>query len=107
MMDKYYHILYIVVLLGLGVGLLLALIRSMIGPRVADRIIGVNLIGTLGALCIVLLSLLLDEAFIIDVALIYCLVSFLAVIVLARIYISTEPAKRRLEEAEKQEESHE
>lgn len=106
-MDRYYHILYTVVLLGLGVGLLLALIRSICGPRVADRIIGVNLIGTLGALCIVLLALLLGEGFIIDVALIYCLVSFLAVIVLARIYISTETAKQRLQEAEKQEEGHE
>lgn len=106
-MDRYYHILYTVVLLGLGVGLLLALIRSIRGPRVADRIIGVNLIGTLGALCIVLLALLLGEGFIIDVALIYCLVSFLAVIVLARIYISTEAAKQRLQEAEKQEEGHE
>ena len=105
-MEKYYHILYLVVLLGLGLGLLLGLIRTIRGPRVADRIIGVNIIGTLGSLVIVMLALLLGEGFIMDISLIYCLISFLSVIVLARIYISTGATEKCISETTAQEEQH-
>ena len=98
-MELYYRILYLTVLLLLAVGLLLSLIRTIRGPRVADRIVGVNIIGTLGALLIVVLTLLLDESYVMDVALIYCLISFLAVVVLARIYISVGATKKRTEQA--------
>ena len=108
-MEKYYMFLYIFVLVCLGVGLILSLVRVLRGPRVADRIIGINIIGTLGAMIVAVLGVVLEERFIVDVSLLYSLMSFLAVVVLARNFISAAASKERREEAEKllEEDRHE
>ena len=108
-MEQYYKILFIFVLCCLGVGMILALVRVLRGPRVADRIIGINIIGTLGAMIIAVLGVVLEERFIVDVSLLYSLMSFLAVVVLARNFISAAASKERREEAEKllEEDRHE
>ena len=100
-MEQYYKFLYVFVLCCLGIGMILALVRVLRGPRVADRIIGINIIGTLGAMIIAVLALLLKESYIIDVSLLYSLMSFLAVVVLARNYISAGASKQRRAEAER------
>ncbi len=74
-------------LLALAVLTLLCLIRAILGPRLADRIMAVNMIGTMTIAMIALLSVLLGESSILDVALIYSVISFVAVIVLTKIYI--------------------
>ena len=75
-------------LLLLSVGIFFALVRAIRGPRVADRILGVNMIGTMTTACIAILSVLLGQSWLLDVALIYCLISFLAVVVLVRSHIA-------------------
>ena len=62
------------------------LIRSVKGPRVTDRIVAVNSIGTMTIVIIALFSVLLNEAYLLDVCLIYAMISFTAVIVLTKIY---------------------
>ena len=47
-----------------------SLIRSVIGPRIADRIIAVNMTGTLIIMIIAVLSVYLDESYLVDVCLI-------------------------------------
>ena len=73
----------------------LVFIRAIRGPRIADRIMAVNMIGTLAIAIILLLSVYLDEPAIIDIALIYALASFVAVIVLSKIYIGIYREKSR------------
>lgn len=64
------------------------LFRGLLGPRFTDRIISVNLIGTKTIILICVLSVLIGEHYLVDVALIYSLISFLAVVVLVNIYIT-------------------
>lgn len=86
-MSEAYEILYTATLAILGVLLFPCLIRSIRGPRIADRIVGINMIGTIVILMISVLALMLHEGYLIDIAIIYALLSFLAVVVLVKIYI--------------------
>ena len=66
--------------------LLLCLIRAVIGPRIADRLVAVNMITTMVTVIIATLGILKGEGYLIDICLIYAMISFLAVVVLSRIY---------------------
>lgn len=82
-MENAYRILYLVILFALGAGILLSLIRAIRGPRTADRVMGINMIGTQTLLAIAVLALYLKESWLLDVSLLYGMISFLAVAVLA------------------------
>ena len=87
MSDAYSH-LYTGVLLFLALCLFFALLRAMRGPRIADRIMGVNMIGSLVICAIAVLSARPGESYLLDVGLVYGMMSFLAVVVLSKIYIT-------------------
>ena len=70
----------------LAVMLVLCLIRAVIGPRIADRLVAVNMMGTMVMVSIALLAVVKDQGYLVDICLIYALISFLAVVVLTRIY---------------------
>lgn len=76
------------VLFFLALGLFFALIRAMRGPRTADRILGINMAGSLTTAMIAVLAVLLEQSWLLDVCLIYCMISFLGVIVLAKVRIA-------------------
>lgn len=61
------------------------LVRAIKGPRVSDRVVALNMIGTLVVMMICILSYLLEEAFLIDVAILYALLNMLVVVVLTRV----------------------
>ncbi|MGE4484035.1 MAG: monovalent cation/H+ antiporter complex subunit F [Oscillospiraceae bacterium] len=85
--DRAYEILFVVTLLIFGVLMAFSLVRAIKGPRVADRIMGINLISTMIVIAIAILSVCLGQGYLLDVSLIYAMISFLAVVVLARVYI--------------------
>jgi len=87
-LAKAYDILYLVTLILLGIGIIFALFRAIKGPRTADRIMGINLIGTMTILAIAILSKFLEQGYLTDICLIYCMISFLAVVILSKIYIT-------------------
>lgn len=70
----------------LAVMLVLCLIRAVIGPRIADRLIAVNMMGTMVMVIIALLAVIKEQSYLLDICLIYAMISFLAVVVLTRIY---------------------
>ena len=74
------------------------LVRAMIGPRVTDRVVALNMIGTLVVMMICILSYLLEEAFLIDVAILYALLNMLVVVILTRV------AERRHRELKEEQE---
>lgn len=82
-----YHYIYITVLIILAVMLFACLIRAIKGPRIADRLVAVNMMGTMIMVMIAILALLLDEGYLVDVCLVYAMISFLAVVVLSKVYI--------------------
>ena len=86
-LEMIYQKLYIGVLIILALMLFVCLIRAVKGPRVADRLMAVNMMGTIVMVMIAILALLLKEGFLVDICLIYAMVSFLAVNVLAKVYI--------------------
>ncbi len=75
-----------IVLIILAVMLLLCLIRAVIGPRIADRLVSINMMGTVIMCMIVILGVILEEGYLADIALIYAMISFLAVVVLTKVY---------------------
>jgi len=86
----------IVVVIILSLLLLLCLIRAIIGPKIADRIVSVNMMGTITIVIIAILTVLLDEGYLADICIIYAMISFLAVVVLTMIYMGIY--KRRKEQ---------
>ena len=101
MIENAYNILYITVLVFLAVCIFFALIRAIKGPKVADRIMGVNIVGSLAVCAIAILSVFFGEGYLLDVGLVYCMMSFLAVVVLCKIYITVDIKIRNKRERDK------
>ncbi|MCI8633519.1 MAG: sodium:proton antiporter [Lachnospiraceae bacterium] len=99
MIETAYQILYEVSLIALGIGIFMAMIRAIKGPRIADRVVAINMIGTMTMLSIAILALALDQSYLLDVCLIYVMISFLAVVVLCKIYITVYLDKKEKQEA--------
>ena len=83
----------------LSILLFLCLVRAIIGPKIADRIVSVNMMGTITIVIIAVLTVLLDEGYLADICIIYAMISFLAVVVLTMIYMGIY--NKRKEEGEK------
>lgn len=66
----------------------LCLYRVAKGPTLPDRISAINVIGTTTAVMLVIVSVLIGQPFIIDIALTYALLGFLVTIVASR-YLTT------------------
>lgn len=81
-----YSALFYGILSVLALMLLICLIRAVIGPRIADRLVAVNMMGTMVMVIISLLAVVKDQGYLMDICLIYAMISFLAVVVLTRIY---------------------
>jgi multicomponent Na+:H+ antiporter subunit F len=94
-MDTIYHYIYITVLIILAIMLFACLIRAIRGPRIADRLVSVNMMGTMVMVMIAVLALMLNEGYLVDVGLIYAMISFLAVVVLSKVYIGIYEENRK------------
>lgn len=97
-----YQYLFTAALIFLAILLVLCLIRAIIGPRVADRLVAVNMIGTMVMVIIAILTLMLQEGYLADICLIYAMISFLAVIVLTKVYMGVYLARKDHMETEAQ-----
>lgn len=75
-----------IILIVLAIMLGFCLLRAVIGPRIADRLVAVNMMGTMIMCIIVILGVLMNEGYLADIALIYAMISFLAVVVLTKVY---------------------
>ena len=82
-----YEVLLIAALVILAAFLMLSLVRAIIGPRVADRIVAINMMGTQTLAIIAILAVMKQEGDLVDICLIYAMTSFLAVIVLCKVYM--------------------
>lgn len=96
-LQEAYDIFFTAVLIVLAVMVVLCLIRAIIGPKIADRIISVNMMGTMVIVTIAILALMLGEGYLVDICIIYAMISFLAVIVLTKVYMGVYLEKHRKE----------
>jgi len=99
-LEKAYGIFLTIVLVILAILVILCLVRAIIGPRVADRIVSVNMMGTMVIVMIAVLALMLGEGYLADICLIYAMISFLAVIVLTKVYMGVYAESRKTEKQE-------
>jgi len=70
---------------GLLLNSLACLWRVLAGPSLADRILGVNVIATNTLLVLVLLSILREQSFWLDIAIVYGLLGFTLTLVASRL----------------------
>ena len=77
--------------------IILCLIRAIIGPRIADRIVATNMMGTIVMVIIAILAIMLGEGYLVDICIIYAMISFLAVIVLTKVYMGVYREKKEEE----------
>ena len=63
----------------------LALARALLGPTVYDRILAVNMIGTKTVLLIAVFAFLSGRTDILDIALVYALINFIAVVAVLKL----------------------
>ena len=66
--------------------MLLALFRALMGPSIYDRILAVNMFGTKTVLLIAVLAIFTGRSDIVDIALVYTLVNFIAIIAVLRFF---------------------
>lgn len=83
-LDMYYQILMLFGMLFLSVTIFFCLYRAIKGPRLTDRVVAVNMIGVKTILLIVMVAVYIGEGYLIDIAMVYALLSFLAVVIFAK-----------------------
>ena len=98
------------ILLGFALGVLtllalVCLIRCILGPRISDRVLAINLIGTLTVIMVAVTVLLLGEGYLADIALVYAMLSFLAVILLSKVYTGIYQERKHEEALHKEKEA--
>ena len=91
-----YSEIFHVILVVLAVLTIFCLIRAVQGPTIADRLVAVNMMGTIVMVMIAVLALLINEGYLVDICLIY------AVVVLTKVYTGVYiEYRKRLEEKKK------
>ena len=91
------NVIFMTALIILAAMLILCLLRAVRGPRVADRIVAVNMMGTMVMVMIAILALMLEEGYLVDICIIYAMISFLSVVVLTKVYMGVYRERKKKE----------
>jgi len=75
---------FAVAMVGVLVTILLALVRSFLGPTVFDRVLAANMVGTKTVLLIAVAGFLTGRPEWLDLAILYALMNFIGMIALLR-----------------------
>ena len=86
-LSQAYEYLFTGAIIILALLIFCCLIRAIKGPSVADRIVSINMIGTMTIMIITILAIKMKQGYLIDVAIIYAMISFLAVVVLTKVFM--------------------
>ena len=97
-MENLFEKAVVVALCIYGLFMVACLIRALRGPHMADRVIAINMTGTIVIGMIVLLSVVLEESFLIDMALLYAMLNFIATVLLCRSYVGVFRARKKRKE---------
>ena len=74
----------IIVFSLIGIGVLLALLRLIIGPSAFDRVVGLDTFNVIITGLIVFIAYFLKSSLYLDIAIVYAILSFLETIIFAR-----------------------
>ena len=73
-------------MIGLGVAIVMALVRVALGPTAFDRVLAVNSIGTLIILGIALHGFLMDRPEFIDISVLYAILNFIGTFAVLKLF---------------------
>lgn len=68
----------------LGAALLLGLLRMVLGPKAPDRVVAADTLSVITAISIVALAFVTQNPLYLDVALVYAVLAFVAIVAIAR-----------------------
>lgn len=91
---------YLAAVLLIFATMALALVRAFKGPTVYDRIVAANVFGTKTVLVVALIAVMSGNGDLVDVALVYALINFIAIIAVLKLVrcgdlaASSEPQAR-------------
>lgn len=89
MIDKLYEYLFVGLIICLSILIFLSIIKSIIGPKTADRVVAVNMISTMVIMILCTITVMYkDVGYLADVSILYVLISFVAIVVLANVFIN-------------------
>jgi len=77
------YIIYIALSM-MALGMIMSAIRFVKGPTAADRVVALDTLTTIGVSSLVLLAYVFQRFIYVDVALVYAVLGFIGVIVIAR-----------------------
>lgn len=96
-----YEWIFHIILIVLALMLMLCLVRAVLGPSIADRLVSVNMIGTIVMVMISILAVIKNEGYLVDICLIYAMISFVSVVGLTKVYTGVYlEAKEKIKENE-------
>lgn len=99
-LEQAYHNFFVGLLVVLALLFFMCLIRAVVGPRMADRIVAINMMGTMVMVAIATLAVMLQEGYLVDICLIYAMISFLAVIIITKVYMGVYAERKNRKERE-------
>lgn len=105
--DMAYRSLYTGALVVLALFMGFILIAAAVKKTATDRILCINMVGTMAIVSLAILSQMLDEPYLLDVALIYTMISFITVLMLALTFIPQRPRRSIFEQFSKKMDSDE
>jgi multicomponent Na+:H+ antiporter subunit F len=76
--------MWVPVAIFLGVCAMVALVRVFLGPTTPDRLVGLDTINTIVIMTMVVLGIAFEEVILIDVAIVYALLSFITTLFIAK-----------------------
>lgn len=87
----------------LGVTILFCLLRAFLGPRFTDRVLAINMINVKTVILACVIGIIIEEEYVIDIAIVYALISYLSVVVLNKIHVKNYLSQENIKEKEKRE----
>lgn len=96
--DSYLTVLLII----LAIFVIICLVKAVIGPRLGDRIVCVNMMGTMVIVIIGILAVKMHEGYLADISVIYAMISFLAVVVFCKVFMGVYIEKKKASGKEEQ-----
>ena len=94
MTDTMYSSMFTVAMCVLAIIAFAYLVRAVIGPKFSDRILAINSIQTIIILIMCIFSVFQGENYIVDIALIYAMLGFVAVVIVCKAYLRSHHKDR-------------
>ena len=94
-----FFLMFVVASVGLGIAMVMVMIRAVLGPTIYDRVLALNSFGTKTVLLIAVLGFLMGRPEFLDLALVYALINFIGTVAVLK-YFEVGDLGRTLKDSE-------